>query len=385
VCYGIARGKHYGGPKELGSIPLKRKSNRREFLQGHAALDAVGDLADAAPWDLPPDADSTRVEGTSYLMHVSRRAMACQFEVFFNQGQYAQAAEVALEALDLVEALESQLTVYRDDSELMRLNRTAAEGPVEVEPRLFQLLQLAEQIHRDTQGAFDITSGPLSKTWGFYRRQGAIPDDAALEEALTRVGFEHLELDAETLSVRLARAGLELNLGGIGKGYALDRCAEFMGASGVDDFLWHGGQSSVLARGNHDPDQEALSGWVVGVRHPLRPQQRLLEIRLRNQALGTSGTAVQFFRHGGKRYGHILDPRTGRPAESVHCSTVVTADAARADALATAFYVLGPDGAEAYCHDHEDVGYVLVLPGSRAQGIEIVSGGIADEDLRLCE
>jgi thiamine biosynthesis lipoprotein len=151
---------------------------------------------------------------------------------------------------------------------------------------------------------------------------------------------------------------MELNLGSIGKGYALDRVGQLLAAAEIHDVLVHGGNSSVLARGSHGatPGQ----GWSVGVRNPLRPDHHLGEIRLRDRALATSGSGTQFFMHEGQRYGHILDPRTGWPAQEVLSATVIAPTAALAEALSTAFYVLGSKQAEAYCQQHAEISAILV-------------------------
>src|SRR5262245_56683685 len=161
---------------------------------------------------------------------------------------------MAVEALDLVDALENQLTVYRETSEVIYVNGRAAEDPVVVEEGLFRLLQRAVALSEDTGGAFDITAGRLSKVWGFFRRQGSMPSADDVAAALTTVGTRHLQLDAAAQSVRFLQPGLELNLGAIGKGYALDRAADALFAGGVRDFLIHGGNSSVLARGQRISD-----------------------------------------------------------------------------------------------------------------------------------
>ncbi len=281
-------------------------SNRREFLRGQAAVKALSNLAQAAVGDAPQH--DTGPSPQPYLVQMKRWAMACDFELYLNAGQYAEATEVGLQALDLVEALEAQLTVYRDSSEMVQINRSAAAGPVTVEPRLFALLAMAQVLNRETGGAYDITSGPLSKVWGFFRRAGGIPAEHDLQAALANVGGSRVELDPLSLTVRFSQPGVELNLGSIGKGYALDRCEELMTSAGIHDFLWHGGRSSVLARGSSGADRPDGGGWIVGVGDPLGGDRRLAEIRLSNRALATSGSSVQFFRYQGKRYGHILDP-----------------------------------------------------------------------------
>lgn len=341
------------------------RSTRREFLQGKAAADALiqatGDAAsEAGPAPLASD---------GYLLQLARRAMACKFEFFFNAGQYPQATETAIAAFDRVDRLEDQLSVFLEHSEVSRLNRDAALEPLAVDAGLFALLQLAVEIFHETGGAYDVTAGPLSSAWGFTRRAGTMPSAAALDAARSRVGSQFLKLDCGTASVQFLKEGLELNLGSIGKGYALDRCAELLAAEGIGDFLLHGGNSSVLARGVHAalaPD----GGWSVGVRDPLRPDRRLGQLRLHDRALATSGSGTQFFVHEGRRYGHLLDPRTGWPAEGVLSASVLAPTAARADALSTAFYVLGPALAREYCEAHQDVAAVIVCPGKREGSLE---------------
>jgi thiamine biosynthesis lipoprotein len=354
------------------------RSNRREFLQGRAAADALLELVDPAE---PSALSHPDRPASTYLVQYGRRAMACQFQLFVNAGQYADALPVALQALDLVDALEEQLTVYRDTSEVMEINRRAFNEPVLVERRLCELLAQALRLHHQTDAAYDITAGPLSKVWGFYRRQGTVPAEADLQTALTNVGSQWIEIDVAEQTVRFKKPQLELNLGSIGKGYALDRCAELLAENGMEHYLWHGGQSSVLARGDRGAGDQ--QGWLIAVGDPLRPGKHLAQIRLHNQAMGTSGAGTQFFRHAGRRFGHILDPRTGWPAEGVYSVTVIGPTAAEADALSTAFYVMGPDAAAAYCQRHGGIGMLMVVPASNRRGERIVTEGINAADLTL--
>ncbi|MFM7842704.1 MAG: FAD:protein FMN transferase [Planctomycetota bacterium] len=342
--------------------------NRREFLSGGAVLRAAQEAAQRAALAHDPTAAH---EKAVCLLHVGRSAMACQFEIYLIAGRPPLGPDIALQALDLVDQLEAQLTVYRPHSEISHLNRSAGEAPIPVEGRLFQLLLQAQQLHADTDGAFDITAGCLSKVWGFYRREGRVPESVELEAALERVGSQHLDLEPNLATVRFRQSGLEINLGAIGKGYALDRSAEFMLAEGVPDFLIHGGTSSILARGSRGAANDDPSGWSVALKHPLRSEERLAEIWLRDQALGTSGAGNQFFFHRGQRYGHILDPRTGRPASGVLSSTVIASSAARADALSTAFYVGGLSLAQSYCDAHPEVSALLITPADRAGEVEL--------------
>jgi thiamine biosynthesis lipoprotein len=359
----------------------ERKTTRREFLKGRSAGEALYALTSGGAPPTPASAavPSAARSAPSYLVQITRQAMATDFQVYLNAGQHEKSTEAALAALDLIEALERQLTVYREHSEVMDINRRAAEGPVVVEARLFALIQLAVRLHRETEGAFDITSGPLSKVWGFYRREGAIPAAEALQDSLERVGTQWLELDEQAQTVRFLKRGVEINFNALGKGYALDRAAERLRDAGAEHFLIHGGQSSVVACGTRAGSDVERPGWLVEIRHPLRRHKGLAEVRLHDRAMGTSSAAIQFFRHKGRRYGHILDPRTGWPAERVLSATVLAPTGALADALSTAFFVMGREKAEAYCQSHPDISAILLCRGERVGSTELHAIGLSDD------
>jgi thiamine biosynthesis lipoprotein len=324
------------------------------------------------------------------LIHVSRRAMSCEFEVRFPAERYREGTGWALEALDLVEALEEQLSYFRAGSELSRINLLAAQQPVEVAPPLFGLLRLAMDLYEQTNGAYDITSAPLWEAWGFARRAGELPAEAQLAEAQSRVGGHLVELDSVRRTVRFSKPGVRINLGSIGKGYALDVCGDRLLALGMADFLLHGGQSSVLARGLQMPPSSETNlrkpdGWEIGVRDPRQPGRRLGVVRLHDRGLGTSGGQFQSFRHRGRRYGHILDPRSGQPAEGVLSVTVVAPTAALADALSTAFFVMGAEPSLEYCRNHPEIGAVLICPAPRGEQIEVHTAGLDSDVLAISE
>jgi thiamine biosynthesis lipoprotein len=366
------------------------RATRRDFLKGKAAIDALGELAapeeaiegPGSAGSAPAAAAGRAAEGDAehYLVTVSRQAMACEFSVYLGADQRSDGTDAAIEALDLVERLEDQLTIYRDQSELIDLNRQAGHAAVKVEAGMFALLQLGLRIHAATDGAFDMTSGPLSQAWGFSRREGRVPSGDKINEALSRQGSEQVVLDERAQTVRFMRADIELNVNGIGKGYALDQASGLLRAAGVESFLFHGGQSSVTAAG--DAAGGDGRGWTVGLTHPMRPQRRVAEFFLRDRALGTSGSGTQFFHSAGQRFGHVLDPRSGWPAEGVYSATVLAPTAAEADALATAFYVLGPEKARSVCDEWPGVAMAMVVPGSRKGAIEIHTHGLTDDDWR---
>jgi FAD:protein FMN transferase len=302
------------------------------------------------------------------LLRCGRRAMATVFEVLLPFGT-ADGQAAAADALDLIDRLEAQLTVYRPTSEVSRLNRLAAFAPVPVEAGLFDLLACAARLTEETRGAFDVSAGPLIKAWGFFRREGRVPESGELAEALGRVGMAHVELNPARRSVRFRKGGIEINLGSIGKGYALDRAAERLRTRWcVRSALLHGGTSSVLAVGTPPGDEQ---GWVVGLKHPWDPKQRLATVRLRGRALATSGATYQHFEYNGRKFGHLLDPRTGRPTEGIALATALAPTAAEADALATAFYVLGVEPTRRYCAAHPEVSAVILPDGPDADLVVI--------------
>lgn len=364
---------------------MRRKTTRREFLAGRSMRDALADIqSTAGPWPEGPGTvpGAERAAGER-LLRFGRRAMACDFQVFLRAEQRLGAVEAATQALDLIEQLEDQLTVFRSHSEISRINQEAGRQARRVEARLFELLQRCVAWHATTGRAFDITAGPLVKLWGFYTRAGRYPAEEDVARVLRQVGSQYLELDPAERTIRFGRPGMELNLGSVGKGYALDRCDEVLSAAGVPDFLIHSGQSSILARGSREgPD---TPGWRVALRHPLRADRRLAELRLSDGALGTSGCGQQFFYHRGKRYGHVLDPRRGAPAEGVLSATVLAPTAAEADALATAFFILGPAETRTFCRERTDLAVVFVLPGARAGTVALETWGLGDGDLQVLE
>ena len=285
----------------------------------------------------------------SYWLHVNRTAMACRFEVTMRQSEETGIA-AATEALDEIDRLESRLTVFRETSEVSVVNSEAAKRSIEVSQELFDLLTLCQRLYEGTDGAFDVTSGPLTRCWGFLRRQGRMPSQAEIDQSKSVVGSDKLLLDDTMKTVRFARVGMEINLGSIGKGYALDSAAELM-STRVSTALLNAGSSSMRAAGKGEDG----SGWLVGLRNPRSKLRRLGVLRLRDCALSTSGGEEQFFDHQGQRYSHIIDPRSGWPASGVTSVSVVAPTAAISDALATAFFVGGRQFAERYCQNHTDV------------------------------
>jgi FAD:protein FMN transferase len=338
--------------------------NRRDF-----ALRSASKLAEDICAPLV-EAERLEADNSSYsmLLRFGRRLMASQFEVVLPFGT-SEASAVARAAFDLLDGLEQRLTVYRPSSPISRLNRIASFAAVPLEDDLFELFSLAERINRDTEGAFDISAGCLIKAWGFYRGPKRVPAPASLQAALEKSGMRNVELDPDSKTARFRRTGLEINLGSIGKGYALDRAAQYLKTERrVTSALLHGGYSSLYAIGD---ELGGGPGWKVGIAHPWKPGCRLAMVNLRDRGMATSAATFQHLEYQGRKLGHILDPRTGWPAQGMASVSVVAPTAAEADALTTAFFILGVEKAKAYCEAHPGIGAVLLPEGADASPVVV--------------
>lgn len=307
---------------------------------------------------LPEVAVPTTDDRSASQWRITRRAMACDFTVHLPH-YVRDPVTVATTALSEIEQLEDLLTVYRDDSEISRVNALAARRPVRTDGRVFALLELAADLWTQTDGAFDVACGAMIKSWGFFKPPRRVPSEAEHADVMTRCGMRHVSLNGDAQTVHYAMPGVEINLGSIGKGYALDRAARRLrDEHGLACGLLTGGSSSMLAMGSLWDDE---NGWLIAIEDPADPSQAAATVRLKNRALGTSSGSNQHFEIDGRRYGHLLDPRTGYPADVVASASAIAPDAATADALATAFYVWGLDKTAEFCHNHPDIAAIIVL------------------------
>ena len=331
-----------------------------------------------------PGGDS--VEGTNQetaefgpLFHFSSNAMGCQFQVLCSADSRQALANAVSDGFDLIQHLEQHLSIFRDSSELYRVNRHASQQDVQLDSSLFDLLLLACQMSAVTDGAFDITATPLTQLWKSHRTERTLPTSLEIEATLNQVGYRHIHFDASARTVRFHNHELKIDLGGIGKGYALDRLKQYLVAAGCTDFLIHGGQSSVIGCGQRSNLEETTKHpWQVSISHPLTPDTQLARLMISDRAIGTSGSGRKHFVVEGQRYGHIIDPRTGWPADHLSSVTVVADSAVLADALATAIFVAGPEQAQGIC-DLFGVAAVLVSN----EGMIESKINLAEEDIRL--
>ena len=291
----------------------------------------------------------------------SRVAMGCTATVRACGPDAAALPVVVGEALDEIDRVDRLMSHYRRDSPLSRLNREAANRPVAVEPELLDFLAECLRWSRESDGAFDITVGPLMKAWGFFRDEGRVPSDDELARAREVVGYHHMLLDRGAGIVRFDRPGVGLDLGGIGKGYAVDRVVALLRQRGVASALVNLGGSSVYGLGA-PPGKEA---WEIGIQDPAAPGKTARTVRLRDRALSVSGGYERFFEKDGVTYSHIMDPRTGRPVQGILSVAVLSDSATDGDALDDVLIVQGPEASRARLSFFPGTEAFFFLPGAR--------------------
>ena len=263
--------------------------------------------------------------------------MGGAFSVALYSANRDAADTAAAAAFAELRRLERMLSNYRPDSEWSEVNRNAADHGVEVSQELFALLSSCLEYSRRSEGAFDITVGALVKAWGFRDGSGKLAGDPAVREVLAQVGYTNVVLDPVQRTVRFTRAGVEIDPGGIGKGYAVDRMIAVLKKGGIERALVSAAGSSIYAVGA-PPGRE---GWPVNIRTPGGAGSRAETVLLKDASISTSGTAEKSFRAGGQTYGHIIDPRTGYPVRGVLQVSVVAPRALDSEAWTKAFFVNG--------------------------------------------
>ncbi len=300
------------------------------------------------------------LQAETLRLEKSAEAMGCTYTVaLYGEDRYRmeRAAEAAF---DEARRLDDLLSNYRPESEWSRVNRYAAERPVKVSEELFRLLEACRDYNRASEGAFDIAVGPLMKLWGFYRGSGRMPHKAEILAALRRVGWRHVQLDAGQRTVRFTRPGVELDPGGIGKGYAVDHMIEVLKQHGITSALVTAGGSSIYGLGA--PPSEPR-GWRTEIRDPRRPSRTLVPVYLKNHSLSTSGNYEKFFRAEGRIWSHIMDPRTGYPAPGMLSVSVVSSRTLDSEAWTKPIFING----RRWAAEHIPQGYRAFLCEDRTE------------------
>jgi FAD:protein FMN transferase len=359
---------------------------------------------------------------TMQTLTAACNAMATRFEMVLHGENAVALRGAADQACQEIERLHAQLSLYLPTSEVSYINAHAGRKAVQVEPRLFGLLQLAQRIHQETGGAFDITIAPLVRCWGFMGGSGALPTPEQIAEARAQVGMRHVVLDDKRFTIQFARPGMMIDLGSIGKGYALELAMETLIEAGVQNALVHGGTSTVCAMGRplggevwkvgvdappSGENGEEQSGHQGGGRkskikskkssqaangldncsaegpeqatHPpdiSEPKRPLAVVELKDEALSVSGVHGKCFRAHGKTYGHVIDPRTGAPAEGALLAAVVLPSAAETDAFSTALLLGGLAGHDQVSRLRDNMRTLVVERNSETGQLVMAGKGI---------
>jgi thiamine biosynthesis lipoprotein len=306
----------------------------------------------AAAWSRP--------DAPLYHHEATRLSMACVYAIDAYGPDAAALPRIVEEAFDEVDRIDRLMSHYKAESPLSRLNREAATHPVAVEPELFDFIAEAMRYHRESGGAFDITVGPLMKAWGFFRGEGRMPSDEELAAARRHVGGAHVVLNPLDRTIAFDEAGVDLDLGGIAKGYAVDRVVSLLKERKVAAALVSSGGSTIYGLGA----PPGRGGWDVTVQDPIDSRKTAMTVTLKDRAVSVAGSSEKSFESGGVRYSHIMDPRTGRPVQGV-LSVAVLADTGTAgDALDDALFVMGVERARAYVQRLHATEAFFFLPDS---------------------
>ena len=285
-------------------------------------------------------------------------SMACAYAIVAYGDDAGALPRILEAAFDEVDRIDRLMSHYKPESPLSRLNRDAAAGPVVVTPELFDFIAECLRYSRDSDGAFDITVGPLMKTWGFFRGGGRLPSAQEVEDVRARIGYAHVVLDVRARTIRFDRPGIELDLGGIAKGYAVDRVVDLLRREHVAAALISAGGSTIYALGA-PPGRDA---WDVDIQDPLDSGRIALTVPLRDRALSVAGRAEKSFERDGVVYSHIMDPRTARPVQGILGVAVLTSTGTAGDALDDALFVQGVERSRAYLRRLPATEAIFFLP-----------------------
>jgi len=278
-------------------------------------------------------------------LELTEEAMGSSFSLILFGPNRAGLETAAAAAFAEAHRLDRLLSNYLAGSEWSAMNREAASGPVRVTPELFALLSDCLEYSRMSDGAFDITVGPLIKVWGFYNGEGGLPQPKDFKAALRRVGYRHVQLDRGPRTIRFARSGMDLDPGGIGKGYAVDRMVAVLKQAGVRTALVSASGSSIYGLGA-PPDEP--QGWPITIRTPRDPSAVAAHVVLKDMSLSTSGSYEKFFWAEGRTYSHIVDPRTGYPARGTSAVSVLAPRTIDSEAWTKPFFINGRAWASAH-------------------------------------
>ncbi len=280
-------------------------------------------------------------------------AMGTVVEITLIADDEDAAKKAALQAFQEIKRIEYLMSPWIESSDVTRINRSAGNDGAKVSPETIEVIKRAQEVSKLSGGGFDITVGPLVQLWRKARQKGTPPEMEEVKETLNLVNFRNLKIHYGG-KVSLRKKGMNIDLGGIAKGYAVDRAFELLKGLGYRNLVVNAGGD--LRVGGSKPE----GPWSIGIQHPRDPEKIMARISVSDTAVATSGDYEKFFIHQGKRYHHILNPKNGFPAEGCQSVTVLHKDCMTADALATAAFVLGPEKGYALCQRLEGVDCLVV-------------------------
>ncbi|MBI5143869.1 MAG: FAD:protein FMN transferase [Candidatus Omnitrophica bacterium] len=272
-------------------------------------------------------------------------------------------------AFEEIERIERIFSTYKEDSDISRINRLKPDEALKVQDEVFDLIEESIEFNKKTRGAFDITVKPLVDLWNGAKTKNVIPTDEQIKNALARIGSQDIILDRVHSTISFKKEGMALDMGGIAQGYATDRAIRILKENGIEDAIVNlGGDMYCLGR------KSKADLWKVGIQHPRKKNELYLEIKLEDKAINTSGDYEKYFMLNGKRYSHIIDPRTGYPiGDKTVSATIIAADCTSADALATALCVLGQEGMD-IINSMKDVDAILIFKEGDRLKMEMSEG-----------
>lgn len=272
----------------------------------------------------------------TYEVYVSKNLIGTLIEAKIVTKDINASKKILYYAFKEIERIDSLLAWQIPTSEISKINSSAGKSPVKVSYETYSILERSLSYSKSSDGIFDVTVGPLTQLWGFNgdEESVAVPDKKAIDSCLKLVGYKELILNYNDTTAFLKRAGMSIDLGGIGKGYAIDRASDILKKNGLTSFLFNAG-GDVLVSGYKAEDQN----WTVGIKDPRKEDKLLGSVEFTNKSIATSGDYERFFEIDGRRYHHIIDPSTGFPASNSISVSIIAESAERADALATTVFI----------------------------------------------
>lgn len=310
------------------------------------------------------------LDSISAVHRFSHNAMATTFEVIIIHKDAHYAQQAAWAAFDELDKLEQQLSQFVENSDISRINNLAANQPLQIGPAAFECLQLCASLYGQTNEAFDITIGSLMDCWLNDDKTMRKPSEEQLKQARQRTGMHLVKLDETEHTVQLLTSPVQIDLGGVGKGYAIDQMAKLLSDWSIDTALIQSGCSSVLALGGPN----GTKGWHLTSSNPPNRKQTLAHIYLQDRAISASGL---------QKGQHIIDPTTAQPVEAKIAAWASAPAAATADALSTAFMVMSPNQIKQYCLSHQDTSAIVVAEDQAGKTQKILRYGLWGQDAPL--